>query len=87
MCILINTYVSCNIFPSNIYTNSELKGLIKENPRCIYDEGISEQTVLHDAVESGDLEIVRFVLDTSENYPPIGDNFLNLRFKINMYFV
>ncbi len=62
-----------------------MKTLINKNPHCIYGLGQSDQTVLHDAAESGDLEIVRLVL---EKQPLKGrldkQSFLNMRCEIDV---
>ncbi|XP_064407355.1 transient receptor potential cation channel subfamily A member 1 homolog isoform X2 [Halichondria panicea] len=63
-------------------TLADLEGQINGNPQCIYKKGASKQTVLHDAVESGDLDIVCFVLDIAKKHPPTEKHppdFLNQR--------
>ena len=64
-----------------------MEGQINGNPQCIYKKGASKQTVLHDAVESGDLDIVCFVLDIAKKHPPTEKHppdFLNQRY-INLF--
>ncbi len=89
VCQRIGAIIRLYDFFSSLKLYSELKTLIiNENPHCIFGLGHSEQTVLHDAVESGDLEIVRLVLDTAEKQQLEGrldkKSFVNLRCEIDV---